>query len=182
MPAPWQETGGAESWAPKNSTYGWSGKTLQPSEAAVALQPSLSSLSRLTLVTARPLGTLEGEKGTSQAQGDRPPPNAPQDPVHGTRDAPVSLASLTGMPRAPAGPAGPMGPCAPCGEKSRESEGARSSGCPGGSPVPSGLCEPPASQHRESAAAGAARHLHSAGAPAPSNDPRKSTPRRIFPG
>lgn len=74
-PAPRRDTGGAECWDPKNNAYGWSGKTLQPGEAAVALQPSLSSLSRLTLVTARPLGTLEGEKGTCQAQGGRPSPN-----------------------------------------------------------------------------------------------------------
>lgn len=66
-PAPQQDMGGPECWGSQNNTYGWSGKTLQPGEAAVALQPSLSSLSRLTLVTARPLGTLEGEKGTCQA-------------------------------------------------------------------------------------------------------------------
>lgn len=122
---------GAECWGPENNTYGWSGKTLQPGEAAVALQPSLSSLSRLTLVTARPLGTLEGEKGTCQAQGGRPPPNAPQNPVHCTRDAPMIPASLTGMPRAPAGPEGPMGPCAPWGEKRGESKGSRNAGCRG---------------------------------------------------
>lgn len=72
--------GGAECWGPKNNTYGWSGKTLQTGEATVALQPSLSSLSRLTLVTARPLGTLEGEKGPCQAAGGRPPPNMPPGP------------------------------------------------------------------------------------------------------
>lgn len=122
--------GGAECWGPKNNTYGWSGKTLQTGEATVALQPSLSSLSCLTLVTARPLGTLEGEKGPCQAAGGRPPPNAPQDPVHHTRDAPAGPAPLTGMPRAPAGPEGPIGPCAPWGEKRKESKG--SMGCWGG--------------------------------------------------
>lgn len=122
--------GGAECWGPKNNTYGWSGKTLQTGEATVALQPSLSSLSCLTLVTARPLGTLEGEKGPCQAAGGRPPPNAPQDPVHHTRDAPAGPAPLTGMPRAPAGPEGPIGPCAPWGEKRTESKG--SMGCWGG--------------------------------------------------
>lgn len=63
-PAPWQDMGGAECWGPKTITYGWSRKTLQAGEATVALQPPLSSLSCLPLVTARPLGTLEGEKET----------------------------------------------------------------------------------------------------------------------
>lgn len=67
-------------------TYGGAGKTLQSGEAAVALQPSLSSLSSLTFVTARPLGTLGEGKGPRQARGDRPLPKAPRTPyfTHGT--------------------------------------------------------------------------------------------------
>lgn len=67
-------------------TYGGAGKTLQSGEAAVALQPSLSSLSSLTFVTARPLGTLGVGKGPRQARGGRPLPKAPRTPcfTHGT--------------------------------------------------------------------------------------------------
>lgn len=54
--------GGGGSVLPK-PTYGWSGQTLQTGEAAVALQPSLSSLSRLTFVTTRSLGTLKWGQG-----------------------------------------------------------------------------------------------------------------------
>lgn len=74
VPHPWVlSPPGAQGSPPKPSTYGWSGQPLQAGEAAVTLQPPLSSLSGLALVTARPLGTLAGDKGTREAQGGRSP-------------------------------------------------------------------------------------------------------------